>query len=240
MKKFYKRFVAIIVLVSLTIVCFAIPASAMDSERIIASPSASFYDIEVGGVIYDVVITRNSNGTRNICVEGNGTTLSWTTKVREVEPVPSAVNVEANSYGPYRYTFCETCATAWYLYRPLQDDGGAATKGIDDPDSEFARRFADEIKNMIRAEELISDFLEINELITVPVTEILLNAVGDISEFLVKTSKIGAVIAGAISFIIDLYDIPELLKSGISDLIEDQYYEIRSSVSVLDNYFELA
>lgn len=240
MKKIYKQVVAIIVMVSLTIVCFAIPASAMDSDRIIASPFTSFYDIEVGGVIYNVTITRNPNGTRNVWVAGNGTSISWTTKVTEVEPVPAAANVESNSYDSYRYTFCETAATAWYLYRPLQDDGSAATKGIDDPDSEFARRFADEVDNMNEADERISQYLKENDIASDPGTQIMLSAAENALSFVVATTMVAAVIAGIVGTIINMFVVPAIYQAVLAELIEDQYYNIRTAMLNANNYFELA
>lgn len=239
MKKFYKQVVAIIVMVTFTITYFAIPAAAIDSEGIVANRFTSVYDIDVDGITYNVVITSNLDGTDNILVEGNGTTLSWTTKVIEDELEPLA-NIESASYESYRYTFFETAAVPWHLYRPLQDDGSAATKGIGYADSEFARRFADQIININNAEELISQFFVIQEIISKPIPHMLLKVLGDVALYKAGIPERPLIIAGAVADLMASYGVPTNLESALEALIKAQYSNICDYVAAADNYFELA
>lgn len=239
MNNFCKRIMVMILVVSLSIACFAIPASAVDLDGIHANSPVLVYDIKVNGVVYNVVITLNNDGTSNVSVDGNGNTLSWTTKASEAEYEPLA-NIESHSYDSYRYTFCETAATPWHLYRPLQDDGSAATKGIGYAKSEFARRFADQIKNMLNAEALISQFLEIHELITSPVNSALLEAVGGIAGYYLLPTLRATAIAGAIGILLAKFGIPRSLEEVLSKLVEEQYNNICDYIDAANNYFELA
>lgn len=239
MKSIFKKIMAIVLVVSLSIVCSAFPVAALEESEII-NISTFERDIEVSGIMFHVSITTNADGTKNVIVEGDGSTVSWTTDNAEEEPLQPQANVVSDSYSSFRYTHCSTAAVPWYLYRPLQNDGGSSTKGVSYNDSEFCRRFAEEIASMNAADDRISFYLKNNDLAANPGSQILLGAVGGYAGFYVATTLIASTIAGAVGVIISSYAIPAIWEAAISELVEAEYANIRTAMGNADNYYELA
>ena len=240
MKKNNNRFISILTIISIVLSCFMFPLSAIDMDSNAVLHSGAVYDIEVGGVNYHVTVTPNADGSLAVVVEGGGSTVYMTTNRIVEEPVSVDYNVISHSYGGYRYTFCETAAVPWHLYRPLPADGSAATKGIGYIDSEFAERYADEIKTAVQADALIDEFTANKGAAGTIGAQVLLGAVGGYLGFFVPPSRIAATIAGAVSTLIFSFAIPAVWEAALTELVDIQYYVIREALMAAENYFELA
>ena len=92
---------------------------------------------------------------------------------------------------------------------------------------------------MINAEGLISQFLEIHELITSPVNSALLDAVGGIAGFYLITTLRATAIAGAIGVLLATFGIPTSLESALTALVEAQYNNICDYIDAANNYFSI-
>ena len=230
-----KRILSFVLIASLLFTVFAVPASAMNIGNI----NASTYNIEVDGILFNVTVTPNIDGTKSITVVGNGEVVSWSSE-NFIEEVAGTLDTRmTGSYDSYRYIYSSSAASVWNLYRPLQDDGGAWAKGVPE-DNAACRSFASEVESMKAAEERVNQYLADENLANSFGAQLLLSGAGGAVGFRVAHSMISSTIAGMVAFIITSYAIPILWEAAITALVEVEYYNIRNSMIDADYYFELA
>lgn len=230
-----KRMISLVLIASLLLTVFAVPASAMNIGNI----NASTYNIEVDGILFNVTVTPNIDGTKSITVVGNGEVVSWSSE-NFIEEVAGTLDTRmTGSYDSYRYIYSSSAASVWNLYRPLQDDGGAWAKGVPE-DNAACRSFASEVESMKAAEERVNQYLADEDLANTFGVQLLLSGAGSAAGFLVAHTLIASTIAGMVAFIISSYAIPALWQSAIAALVEVEYYNIRNAMIDANYYFELA
>lgn len=232
---FSKKIISVFLVVSLMFTIFVIPSSAID----VSEMDTSTYLIEVDGTTYHVTVTPNANGTKLITVVNENETISWTTAEFVQEGVSPADTRMTGSYSSYRYIYSSAAANVWNLYRPLQADGDACSKGVS-YDSAACRNFAAEVEAMKAAEVRVNQYLADEDLANTFGAQLLLSGAGGAAGFLVAQSLIASTIAGMVGYIISTYAIPFLWEAAIEALVEAEYHNIRSSMIDANYYFEIA
>ena len=90
------------------------------------------------------------------------------------------------------------------------------------------------------ADDRVRYFLEGEGLASGLPAQMLLSAAGGVATFDVVASKAGAAIAGIAGFIITSLAIPALWEATITALVENEYYNIRTSMENANIYYEAA